>query len=378
MGNYRFQFSDMMPNAWFYKLKDMGKPRNHGYSSNKHHHQISSPSSSISQPSKTKQPHHFYPRKSYYFTRELVPSDGFYVAPTNNKSAGSHLLDPPRKSSQKRSRKSNIRSSSSRKLVSSSVSAGCRYRATLWTKPDSPPQYSASSSSDGVSPPQEFRSDCVLTTQSFDNMVSLSHSSSCKAMDSQPMDIVVVDEGSKKFNKMDEFDNFSELQLPRIITKPVEFNYKKEQNMEPTNHRRNSAKFEENNVHGSYLVKENKKTCQGRRSCVNSTGLRLRINSPKMGSRRLQGHAQKSMSSSSRSRSRRSLSDSFAVVKSSFNPQRDFRESMVEMIRENNIRTSKDLEDLLACYLSLNSDEYHGLIIKVFKQIWFDLNDVSF
>ncbi|XP_039057414.1 transcription repressor OFP1-like isoform X4 [Hibiscus syriacus] len=328
MGNYRFQFSDMMPNAWFYKLKDMGKPRNHGYSSNKHHHQISSPSSSISQPSKTKQPHHFYPRKSYYFTRELVPSDGFYVAPTNNKSAGSHLLDPPRKSSQKRSRKSNI------------------------------------------------RSDCVLTTQSFDNMVSLSHSSSCKAMDSQPMDIVVVDEGSKKFNKMDEFDNFSELQLPRIITKPVEFNYKKEQNMEPTNHRRNSAKFEENNVHGSYLVKENKKTCQGRRSCVNSTGLRLRINSPKMGSRRLQGHAQKSMSSSSRSRSRRSLSDSFAVVKSSFNPQRDFRESMVEMIRENNIRTSKDLEDLLACYLSLNSDEYHGLIIKVFKQIWFDLNDV--
>ena len=30
--------------------------------------------------------------------------------------------------------------------------------------------------------------------------------------------------------------------------------------------------------------------------------------------------------------SRRSLSYSFAVVKSSFNPQRDFRESMVEMI----------------------------------------------
>ena len=72
---------------------------------------------------------------------------------------------------------------------------------------------------------------------------------------------------------------------------------------------------------------------------------------------------------------RRSLSDSFAVVKSSLNPQRDFRESMVEMIVQNNIRTSKDLEDLLACYLSLNSDEYHDLIIKVFKQIWFDLTD---
>ncbi|KAE8718272.1 Transcription repressor OFP2 [Hibiscus syriacus] len=356
MGNYRFRFSDMMPNACFYKLKDMGKPRNHVHSSYKQH-QISSPSSSISQPSKTKQNHHFYPRKSYYFTRELVPSDGFYVSSTiDNKSSGSNLLDPPRKSSQKRSRKRNIRSSS-RKLVSSSVSSGCRYSATLWTKPDSPPQ--------------EFRSDCVLTSQSFDNMVSMSHSSSCKAMDSEPKDIVVVDDASnKKFNKLEEFDNFSELQLPRIITKPVESTYK---NIEPTNHRRSSGKFEENNVHSSYL---NKKTCPGRRFCVTSPGLRLRINSPKIGSRRLQGHSQKSVSSSPRSRSRRSLSDSFVVVKSSFNPQRDFRESMVEMIRENNIRASKDLEDLLACYLALNSHEYHGLIIKVFKQIWFDLNDI--
>ncbi|GAU30841.1 hypothetical protein TSUD_267610 [Trifolium subterraneum] len=74
---------------------------------------------------------------------------------------------------------------------------------------------------------------------------------------------------------------------------------------------------------------------------------------------------------------RRSFSGSLAIVKSSFNPQKDFRESMVEMIVENNIRASKDLEDLLACYLSLNSDEYHDLIIKVFKQIWFDLTETG-
>ncbi|GMI93075.1 ovate family protein 4, ARABIDOPSIS THALIANA OVATE FAMILY PROTEIN 4 [Hibiscus trionum] len=367
MGNYRFRLSDMMPNAWFYKLKDMGKPRNHA---NKKQHQISSPSSSISHPSKTK---HFYPRKSYYFTRELVPSNGFYVSrSTNTKSAG---LDPPRKSSQKRSRKRNTSSCSSTKLVSSSVSAGCRCRATLWTKTDSPPQYSASSSSDGSSPPQEFRSDCILTTRSFDNMVSLSHSSSssCKAKD-----IVVVDDDNKsfvgKFDKLDEFDNLSELQLPRIITKPVEFNHNKEHNIEPTNHRRSSSKFEDNNVHGSYLVKENKKTCPGRKVGVNSPGVRLRLNSPKIGSRKFQGLARKSVSWSSR----KNLSESLAVVKSSLDPQKDFRESMVEMIRENNIRASKDLEDLLACYLSLNSDEYHGLIIKVFKQIWFDLCDARF
>ncbi|KAH0932452.1 hypothetical protein HID58_009569 [Brassica napus] len=57
-------------------------------------------------------------------------------------------------------------------------------------------------------------------------------------------------------------------------------------------------------------------------------------------------------------------------VKRSADPKKDFRESMVEMIEENNIRASKDLEDLLACYLSLNPKEYHDLIIHVFEQIW--------
>lgn len=105
---------------------------------------------------------------------------------------------------------------------------------------------------------------------------------------------------------------------------------------------------------------------------MNSPGVRLRLNSPKIGSRKMQSQARKSISSSKR----RTLSDSFAIVKSSLDPQSDFRESMMEMIVENNIRASKDLEDLLACYLSLNSDEYHDLIIKVFKQIWFDLTEL--
>jgi len=49
----------------------------------------------------------------------------------------------------------------------------------------------------------------------------------------------------------------------------------------------------------------------------------------------------------------------------------------VEMILENNLRASKDLEDLLACYLQLNADEYHELIVEVFKQIWFDIAGVK-
>lgn len=66
--------------------------------------------------------------------------------------------------------------------------------------------------------------------------------------------------------------------------------------------------------------------------------------------------------------------DGFAVLKSSFNPQQDFRDSMIEMIMEKGIRRTEELEELLACYLTFNCDEYHHLIIKVFRQVWFELN----
>ncbi|KAG6433706.1 hypothetical protein SASPL_105321 [Salvia splendens] len=95
-----------------------------------------------------------------------------------------------------------------------------------------------------------------------------------------------------------------------------------------------------------------------------AAGVKLRVNSPRI--RVGQGRRRRSVSSNS------SISESLAVVKASKDPRRDFRESMVEMILENNIRASSDLEELLACYLSLNSDEYHHLIIAVFKQIWFE------
>ncbi|KAL0363500.1 UNVERIFIED_CONTAM: Transcription repressor OFP5 [Sesamum calycinum] len=61
--------------------------------------------------------------------------------------------------------------------------------------------------------------------------------------------------------------------------------------------------------------------------------------------------------------------DSFAVVKSSFNPQQDFRDSMVEMIRAKRIRRPEELQELLACYLTLNHDGHHELIIKVFQEL---------
>ncbi|XP_068321972.1 transcription repressor OFP5-like [Pyrus communis] len=70
--------------------------------------------------------------------------------------------------------------------------------------------------------------------------------------------------------------------------------------------------------------------------------------------------------------------NSFAVVKCSFDPQKDFRDSMVEMVVEKKITQPEDLEELLASYLTLNSDKYRDLIIKVFRQVWFDLNQTCF
>ncbi|CAF2069735.1 unnamed protein product [Brassica oleracea var. botrytis] len=66
--------------------------------------------------------------------------------------------------------------------------------------------------------------------------------------------------------------------------------------------------------------------------------------------------------------------ESFALVKCSSDPQRDFRDSMIEMIMENGINHPEELKELLVCYLRLNSDEYHDMIIKVFQQVHHDLN----
>ncbi|KAG7542315.1 Ovate protein family C-terminal [Arabidopsis thaliana x Arabidopsis arenosa] len=66
--------------------------------------------------------------------------------------------------------------------------------------------------------------------------------------------------------------------------------------------------------------------------------------------------------------------ESFAVVKCSSDPQKDFRDSMIEMIMENGINHPEELKELLVCYLRLNTDEYHEMIISVFQQVHNDFN----
>ncbi|WOG99034.1 hypothetical protein DCAR_0418380 [Daucus carota subsp. sativus] len=61
--------------------------------------------------------------------------------------------------------------------------------------------------------------------------------------------------------------------------------------------------------------------------------------------------------------------ESLMVMKDSQNPQEDFKNSMMEMIREKKMFKAKDLEELLQCLLSLNSRHQHGAIIQAFFEI---------
>ncbi|KAK8643053.1 hypothetical protein V6N13_012369 [Hibiscus sabdariffa] len=64
------------------------------------------------------------------------------------------------------------------------------------------------------------------------------------------------------------------------------------------------------------------------------------------------------------------VAESVAVVKKSEDPYEDFKRSMVEMIMEKEMFEGKDLEQLLQCFLTLNSKQYHGIIVDAFTEIW--------
>ncbi|KAB2050605.1 hypothetical protein ES319_A13G257900v1 [Gossypium barbadense] len=315
MGNYRFRFSDMIPNAWFYKLKDMNKTRTH------HSKQKKLP---------TSQTHHN--SKPRHFT-----SEPFKAARLHVEASG----DPPRKSLKRRDRRRTVYKPSPRAI--SSASAGlCRHTIPILNNSahhyslspfESYPESSDSEDDEFLAPPPSTSYNCQLSSSTTDIIIDMHNTS--------------------------KFDAISELELPPILTKLPKSNHKAD---ECTKLMRSSS------PRSSPLV----------RKSLGTPGIKLRANSPKIASKKIQAaYARKSMSPCRYLKFRnRSIAESLAVVKSSLDPQRDFRDSMVEMIVENNIRSSKELEDLLACYLSLNSNQYHDLIIKAFEQIWFDMTNL--
>ncbi|KAK9028635.1 hypothetical protein V6N11_025788 [Hibiscus sabdariffa] len=61
-----------------------------------------------------------------------------------------------------------------------------------------------------------------------------------------------------------------------------------------------------------------------------------------------------------------------AMEKCSYDPREDFRKSMVEMITANRIQQPKELRSLLNYCVSMNSDEYHRIILEVFHEVCTD------
>ncbi|KAM7521990.1 hypothetical protein LguiA_011892 [Lonicera macranthoides] len=316
MGNYKFRLSDMIPNAWFYKLRDMNKPNNTHNPLNK------------KLPSSTPQQKQ---RNSYYYSTESV-----FNSPRNSKSSDTHFpADPPRKSSKKPKRKTIYKPSPKRVSSFSEDSPN-----SAFSKPE-------------LTRFQDYSASSVNTSPEPDLAESVAWSSSCSCRVSSSATDIIIDvnekSNTKKIGSLYRFDTIQETELPPILTKtkPTKFN-------------------RENDIKNSH------ETPLSRKSVSHYSGVKIRANSPRIASKKVQ------RKSSTRSRPRKErFCESFAIVKSSFDPQRDFRESMMEMIVENNIRASKDLEELLACYLSLNSDEYHDLIVKAFEQIWFKMPDLN-
>ncbi|KAG8371136.1 hypothetical protein BUALT_Bualt13G0055400 [Buddleja alternifolia] len=61
---------------------------------------------------------------------------------------------------------------------------------------------------------------------------------------------------------------------------------------------------------------------------------------------------------------------SLAVVKDSDDPYHDFRQSMLQMIFEKELYSKNDLQQLLECFLRLNSPHHHEIIVQAFMEIW--------
>lgn len=370
----------MMPNAWFYKLKDMGR-RTRKHNSQSMKRKPPSATTTTSQETRLSEP-----RYTYYFT-DSTDADKFYNSSKHLKASETRFPDPPRRSSKRSANRKTIYKPSAR-LVTSSVPAGCSCHATLdpaWTKANrrQSPTFVSPHGSSPVSDIHESlssdsESDKVAAPDSFEQP---SCSSSCNCRVSSSTADIIIDMNGENFTregkKQDEFDTVLELDLPPILTKPVKPDKK---TIEVTKCGNSASRLEETETRRALSIKmakeknirrEHEANPLVRRSSANSTGIRLRGNSPRLASRKVQAYARKSVSSRNRN-----LSGSFAVVKSSMDPQTDFQDSMMEMIVENNIRASKDLEDLLACYLQLNSNQYHDLIVKAFEQIWFDMPDL--
>uniref|UniRef100_A0ACD5WKE0 Uncharacterized protein n=1 Tax=Avena sativa TaxID=4498 RepID=A0ACD5WKE0_AVESA len=365
MGRHKFRLSDMIPNAWFFKLRDMRAARGTGAAS------PGAAASRACRPPSTPR------RTSYYYTpRAGDPvASPFHPSPRASDARFPPLpLSPPRRSSSKRRhRRRSVKlapsSVSGSSVLSSPVSTGCRCRRkpelVAVQAPDTPPcrrdrfvGYNDDSADSG----ETLKKPSAYTVPDELNLHG--------EVITSPTDII-IDLRTKK-----RPDN-SKMLLPPILTKPAR-------------RTRDGCDPEDKHVDVDTLTHattqrttaapspdEQSKAAKPRRSSVSSSARRLKTrgNTPRVASSKKSSKPVAPAPAVPARTKPPPLAESFAVVKTSRDPRTDFRESMEEMIVENGICTAADLEDLLACYLSLNAAEYHDLIVDVFEHIWASLAD---
>lgn len=331
MGNYRFKLSDMMPNAWFYKLRDMSKSRTHNPK---------------------------LPSPTQRSRRSIQPNNPYTNPKTSDTHFPNHHHDPPRKSCKKRPKRKTVYMPSPRKQQQTIEDI------PVWLKPQTLHFQGHSSSHD--------HDDDDDDDDDHHHHEHIYLESDFSKLSSSDTDIIIdVDETSYSSVKVDGFAEFNmipEPELPPILTRSAAI--KNSSSTKP--HKENIRNDDDRS-------KKNKRTA-ARKSVSRSGGVKIRVNGAKVGGRKTEGRGRRSNVEDDEKKKKGTLfcTESFAVVKASVDPERDFMESMMEMIVENNIRASKELEDLLACYLSLNSNQYHDLIIKAFEQIWFNMPQTHF
>ncbi|XP_047956867.1 transcription repressor OFP1-like [Salvia hispanica] len=286
MGKHRFKLSEMMPNAWLYKLRDMSKLPTH----NKN------------MPSST---------KPFYSTWDTInPNLIDNRFPPTNKRRAVYMPSPTKISPPSRQPGTIRGDLTSLDRMDSSESALSSFHCN-----------------DSLSGPHRSY------LSSYDIIIDVD--------DDTPYDSATCTDTLTEFNNV-----ASEL---AIQTKP------------PGKHARVSVSLEGSAMFRGTLVKSpmdkprrSRKSFSGGVKICRKVGRR---------SRKAEEERKKGIF----------FTESFAIVKASFDPENDFKESMMEMIVENNIRASNDLEELLACYLSLNPNQYHDMIIKAVQQIRFSM-----
>ncbi|CAL4953889.1 unnamed protein product [Urochloa decumbens] len=394
MGRHKFRLSDMIPNAWFFKLRDM-RARGGGAGGAAMAASPRVAAASRPLPSTPRQGAWLPHRASHYYTPRagdiLLGSPSPLHHPKASDTRFPPLqLSPPRRSSRRRHHhrrrsvklaaaavappSSSVTSSTSSGVASSSPASagGCRCergrrRPELMVveAPETPPcrrdmfvggGYS-SDDSDGGDDEDMKKKPAVAARPRGDKLDGKVFTSATE---------IIIDLRTKK--KPDTKT------LPPIMTKP------------PRRHLVGGGEPDAEDKHIDVLKQVIRQTSPApeqsklkpRRSVSSARRLKTRANTPRLASpKKCKPPPPAITAACSPAPTKPPLAETFAVVKSSRDPRRDFRESMEEMIAENGIRSAADLEDLLACYLALNAAEYHDLIVEVFEHIWLTLSDVK-